>query len=171
MKGARVRTLTALALLAGCAVAVAAPTGTTTAVAPKEVEHLLDSFFKDLMQGVAAEASLPAGKRRSLQSITERFQVGRKGPARYERQRTWASERGRTGPPALTAAISPPALAPSAAPQNVQAFFEDMLGGGWRNLVPSRWANSSFDWGHLGDFGEGAAAAGLREALQAGVPR
>ena len=150
MKGACISTLAALALMAGCAFASAAHAGTKAPVAAKDMERLLDSFFKDVMQSVAAESSLPAGKRRSLQTVTDRFQVGlvahtRIGPPCLDRR-----ER-RVGLTGLCRALP---AAPPPAPQNVQAFFEDMLGGGWRGLVPARWANSSFDWGKLGEFGE-----------------
>lgn len=121
MKGAYVCTL---ALLAGCAVASAAHAGTTTAVAPKDVERLLDSFFKDLMQGVAAENSLPSGKRRSLQTVNERLQVGSGIPRSAPGLPRLASAGG-LGPhrplpilclPPLTAATPLPATAPTRCP-------------------------------------------------------
>lgn len=55
--------------------------------------------------------------------------------------------------------------------QTVQEFFEGILGLRWRELVPADWALPSFDWSHLGEFGERClGGAGLGSAPLAVPP-
>ena len=133
------------------------------AISAKGAEALLLAFVKDLQSTIGNDGG---NSKRRLLTVTD---------VRRWRRR---ERLGACPPPCRPPASIPPPTLSSPFPlppplQIVQAFFESTLGGGWRDLVPERWANgSAFDWGKLGEFGECGGEEGggqVEQGMRAGA--